>query len=341
MEKILRLNYYLFPFVTIMSLSFLFVESVTYSGFLSQYLILNAKAFMFLDLLSGILLVFPGNKLKYKKEGQINSLCKFLFQLNYLITPVLCVFYYLMISAEATNYSNYVFSTFHVIPDNFIYFAFLSVCVSIFGIFFEGNFLGLTLSVLPMSKGRGGKLEAVREFSALLIFLSVFLLTAWNGIGTMKIVIKNNIFIFRNLGYTYDQKMLTSWNDLYRYLQLVKRVTPENSVIKIPPSVRPWLSEGNSVLVRYFLYPRKLISPDEPESQKLDPDYFFVAKGLWKVSDPSEYGWPREDVDAERIYYFDLESGKISEENKKFFASDPKNKNSWGLIKVSKHGNYL
>lgn len=334
MKVILRLNYIFFPFLTILTMFFLFVECVTYAGFLSKYLILNAKSFMFLNVVSGMILVTTREAEFSGQYTSTGSLYKFLFQLSYLFTPVIFIFYYLMISAEASNYPNFVFSNFHIIPDNFIYLLFSSLFVLIVGLILEHRELAIVFSrFFYTSKNAKSKTSSVEKAAKQIVIILIAFFMIGNLMKTVREIAKSNVYIVQNINNTYDQKMTASWNDFYRYMIMIKKVTPEDAVIQIPPSVRPWLSEGNSVLVRYFLYPRKLISPDEPATQTLKPQYYFLAKGFWKA-DPSEYGWPKEKVYSRKIYYFDLQSGKIASEDKTYDPLDAKNKNSWGLIEV-------
>ncbi len=335
MKKISKAVYLLFPFFSVLSLAALFIESVTYSGFFAKYVLLDAKLIMIFDIALGLFLVMGKNGFDVQKSSVYNGLHSLVFHLSYLFSPVLVLFYYLMVSVETTNYPNFVFSSYHIIPDNFMYLVFLDVYLVVLGVLVEKPHLKALLPKFynSINDDREDKLiNSSRVLLGLQSLIVIFVLS--NFAKTSREILKSNIFIFHNLNYSYDQKMTSSWNDFYRFMFLVKKVTPENSVIAIPPSVRPWLSEGNSVLVRYFLYPRKLISPDEPKTQNLTPQYYLLAKGLWKASNPEDYGWPKIRIDSEEIFYFDLASGKVVAKKSGYNPEDLANKDAWGVIKT-------
>jgi len=72
-----------------------------------------------------------------------------------------------------------------------------------------------------------------------------------------------------------------------------------------PPWVEPWINQGNSLLLAYFLYPRRIYPEDY---QKIETNkaitHIMVAWGKGKPPDWRMYGWPKFPVNARRFFHF-------------------------------------
>jgi hypothetical protein len=92
------------------------------------------------------------------------------------------------------------------------------------------------------------------------------------------------------------------------FYEFIKRNTPEDAVILIPPQALPWPMIGNAAYSRYFLYPRHLISGLEVtpgiDLKEKQVQYVIVA---WGEVNTYQYGythgWPKFFVPAKRIIY--------------------------------------
>jgi len=104
---------------------------------------------------------------------------------------------------------------------------------------------------------------------------------------------------------SYDQRMMSKWGTDYRFPAFVRDHTPSNAVIMYPPWVAPWINQGNSLLLAYFLYPRRIY----PEGyKKIETNkaitHVMVAWGKGKPADWRMYGWPKFPVNSRRFFHF-------------------------------------
>jgi hypothetical protein len=111
--------------------------------------------------------------------------------------------------------------------------------------------------------------------------------------------------ILRNPTASYDQRMMSKWGTDYRFPAFVRDHTPPSAVIMYPPWVAPWINQGNSLLLAYFLYPRRIY----PEGyQKIETNkaitHVMVAWGKGKPTDWRIYGWPKFPVNSRRFFHF-------------------------------------
>ncbi|HKC04977.1 MAG TPA: hypothetical protein VKC54_03835 [Patescibacteria group bacterium] len=319
------LNSLIFPYLFVLSMSLSVLESVIYQGLVRKYLFIDLKLIIFATVISGFFAIIDNNF-----EDKFTNATSFVLHLNSLFLPVILIFYWLGTSTESSNYPNYLFSTFHISPESFLSILLLSVYFRVLMIVKKG--IGLKFS---FKKSKTTAHDRRPFYLKLLIAMLIFFAIS-NMVKVFNSALTESLFIMKHINFTYDEKMEYSWRFLYKYMVFVKENTPEDSIIRIPPSIRPWLSEGNSVLVRYFLYPRKLISPDEPLSLNWRPDYYLLAKGSWTARDESEYGWPKEKIAADKVIYFDTTTNRSTVFIGNYNPLDVRNKNAWGLIKVKK-----
>ncbi len=132
---------------------------------------------------------------------------------------------------------------------------------------------------------------------------------------------------------------------IYEYAEFIKRQTPEDAVILVPPQGFPWPATGNIAYFRYFLYPRNLINGAEKEPKvdlgKEGVEYVLLA---WGETGGTEYdythGWPKFSLPAQRIIYKkDLHQvGNYEAEivEKDYDLADPVNVENWGIIELDR-----
>jgi len=346
--KIVAANGFMLPFVTTLTLLFLALETVTYSGFIARYVFVEIKIIMVINILMLIVYVFKNgaNRNVDKFESTLMSL---VVKGAYLALPLLAILYYIMIAIESANYPNYVFSTTHINPDTFFNILVFVAIIALSGILSHSHMENLEV----YSKGldiKGLKTEKMnsqlnfnlfgakaQRIIAMLLVVTFSYFVLQNVILTTKRIVKSNIYIFVNSTDTYDDKMYKSWHFFYKYMKFIKDNTPEDSSVAIPPPERPWLSEGNSVLVRYFLFPRRIVTVEDESGVKIDPDYYIISKGIWKAYNESEYGWPKEKINASEIIYLDPNSFEIEKVEDVVYEPELfENKMGWGIIKVKK-----
>lgn len=343
--KLLILNYRIYPFLVTFTFSVLLVESFTYAGFVGKYIIFGANFFLLLSILSGIIQLAYSSQFEGRDNENYLFQNKIFFYFCNITLPVFVFLYYVVIVTEAKNYPNYVFSTIHLNIENFSYVVFFNL----FNVFlgqvkeYKKLFFQVDKTFKAGKTFEVGKTFRIKKtintfwlnkvlISALITLM--FFFGATNLLQTGKQLIVENIYIFLNRSSSYDEKMEAKWGLFYKYMKFVRDNTPNDAAIAIPPPVRPWLSEGNSVLVRYFLYPRFLITVENEFITERKPDYYLLAKGLWKAYDDKDYGWPKDFIKAEKILYMDSETNIAREVEKDYDPSEPKNLQSWGLIKA-------
>jgi len=141
--------------------------------------------------------------------------------------------------------------------------------------------------------------------------------------------------IIANPFLTYDQKMTRTYKGFYSAMKEVTRLTPEDSIIAIPPRANPWEFEGNVAMVAYFLYPRKVINLTVDSKQNLKIDrklYALIARGASPRNTSVDYGWPKVQVKAKNIWKIDTDSS-INTQIQKDYNPDT-DQWDWGLIEV-------
>jgi hypothetical protein len=100
-------------------------------------------------------------------------------------------------------------------------------------------------------------------------------------------------------GVGADGRMRLQWPDLYELVTLIRRVTPPDSTIVIPPPWGPeagvWADVSNKSIVQSFLHPRTILWAPELErvarvpGRSLRPAYIVV---LSRPADGVVHSWP-------------------------------------------------
>lgn len=349
LRKILRFNSLIFPFLVPLTYLFLFLETYSYIGFLRKFFLVDSRFFLAVSLVSVMGVIFErfvfGEKVK--KEGG-ERLINLAFGLNFLVTPVFIIFYFILMGIENKNYPNYVFSRFHLQPDNFFNLVLMSIFLLLGGLLYfsaeteRGRVRNFFLDLLHKS-GINFNFSTTRvgyreSFVILFLFVSVFLLLVYfieNLSQTLPLAIKNDLYIFTHLDDSYDDKMRKTLGFYYDFMRFVDDYTEEGAVIVLPPNKSPWLSEGNPNLSRYFLYPKYVLNGEESSLPGEDFDYVVVAKGSWDREGKSK-GWPRFFVEAKRVFFYSGTTKEVKVVNGDFYPELMDLYGGWGLIEVKK-----
>jgi|GEM_PF-1948057 len=278
------------------------LESITYLGFISAHIYLPALIFYIFGLIT---LFYPSSLGKVARK---------------LVSTIVAVFastvsllYFVLSLIESFTYENFVFTHFHINMKGFVILTALSILVYIF-----------------FSSPRKGLAKLMQDgLYASLIFLFIF-----NISRLTPLVIKSVMPIIRDPGASYDAKMTTAYPGFYPAMQMVARITSENSTIIIPPQGAPWVTEGNNFLVSRFLYPRHIVHIESEAKQTLPSGevYMLIAKGSWPSDGTYAHGWPKISVAANQIWKFDVENQTYETFSRDY---DPTGDVwDWGLIKV-------
>jgi len=267
----------------------------------------------------------------------INSIClkkkkdfkKTVFNIKTICLLVFCVLYFLLNILEGIIYSNFVFSKFHIHPDQLIY-PFIILLIDLF-------FWIKTQDIKKQIKWIYLKLFKFKTIALILIVVIVFN----NLLGILKEMKKDIVFVFNNPFASTDSKYeYMLGKQFYNFTKFIKKNTPENSKILIPPfPAYPWPQTGNAMYLRYFLYPRKLVSGDEFEPNKDllgNFDYVLIAWGETSTTSKSyTHGWPKFNIKAKKMIIMNSDNT-----NKTIFGDyiydDLDNMELWGLIEIYK-----
>lgn len=325
-KKIIQYNYQAFPFLVVLTYTLLIIETYTYVGFLRRYLVINSRGWLLLVLISGLIIIISKGE---RKHPILESIYNFLYPLNLLLFPSFLVFGYIINAVEAAHYPNYVFSSFHLQPQNFSPIILLSGFVI---------FTQFCPKIIERYLYKTKLIKPIELLSMLLIIPLTILFSYENATISITGAIKGDAFVIQNIDMSYDDKMKYTWGGFfYEYMNFIKNNTSENSTIAIPPQESPWLSTGNAGLVRYFLYPRFVINGGYDFLPNKKFEYVLIAKGEWLTDDKSRYGWPKIPVSAEKLVYFNPKTFEASESAINYNPLDSNHKDSWGLIKIKEN----
>jgi len=330
-KLLLLINTKAFPFLVSLTFFFLFLETYLYIGFLRKFFLADSRFFLIVSIFSATTLVLLQKDVKIKtREKILNNL---VFQLNTLLFPSVLIFYLIMQAAEVANYSNYVFSTFHLQPDNFFYIVVLSAGLLLL------DWAGEKKETVQLFSRRAGiflkdfKKRPTRSALKLAVIVLLLFYFIDNFTKTLNTAINSNIYILTHLNDSYDDKMRQKWGFYYDYMKFVKQNTPEDSIIVAPPMERPWLTTGNTGLNRYFLYPRRLVRGTYDSLPEENYDFILITKGGWYTEDEGKYGWPKVEIKVNRVLYLDPLTRKVTIDSYYDFEESLE-KGGWGIIDV-------
>jgi hypothetical protein len=139
--------------------------------------------------------------------------------------------------------------------------------------------------------------------------------------------IKNTTFTFKA---TYDEKMSAAWGNEYYYWKFIVEHTPPDSALYVPPQEFPWGTIGNAGLVRYFLYPRRVVNMKWNQVVVPKNSYIVVAWGDWAIG-AEKYGWPKVSIPAKGTWYFTSDN-KAEYVEGDYLPSWPNDNRKWGIV---------
>ncbi len=293
------------------------VESYKYPGFINKHFHFSPYYLYSITALSIIAMKLYPPPTPEKKLLPISF--RYLAIAATLVTGLLLIF-------ESINYPNYVFSSIHIHLEGA---QILTVLI----------FIYFVLSNLKHSN-----YNMIITSTSLIAIMSLLINYAVaNSINLSHLLIKEHNLMDRSLE-TDEEKQIAGWGDIYRYSKLLAESTPKDAKIALPPAQNHWLYSGNIVLMQYFLYPRRLINLVEDNTLDTlvalpNGDYEYIAM-IWGESnqkDPTAYGWPKTDLNAESITYFDLTNltyTTIANDTYKYATPSGDTPPKWGVIKL-------
>lgn len=339
-QDYVELFHSIFPILVILTFTALLIESFTFKGFIAKHILVSSNTFFMLYVISGIFIVISTSN-SYRS----NLINRVIANIFIVIYPLLVITHSYIRLLEVSNYPNYVFTKFHIQPENFfrlVVFSSILVVISILIKIRDRSKFKIRVEIqrvykhLMFGTRHNKKEELIRLISYVICIVFIYYFNKnFNQILTENI--RDLAFIFSHRNYSYEEKITHNWGYIYKYISFVKQHTPENASILIPPQKYPWLTIGNGGISKYFLYPRKIVSGNEfgdLENNK-DVEYIFIAKGDASADEHNIYGWPKITIKGEKIWYYNADDNSIHEDQSGLYIpnTDWQNK-GWGLIKL-------
>ena len=280
----------LITFLLVISL----IETVSYPGYFLVHFHLSA-----------IILYLIGFTILSRVQGPKPS--RMFLNLLGILASTSSLLFFVFSFLESLTYENYIFSHLHINLKGFTIFTLISI---------------LSYYMYELKIRRHLPLPKQMLKSSLAIYLLL------NLASLAPFVTKNVISMARNGNISYEEKMNLAYPGFFPAMQFVKDLTPESATIVIPPQGAPWVTEGNSTLVRRFLYPRNIVheSGDQPET------YYLISRGSWPPDGTFEPGWPKTTINAKKLWKFDINTNETH-----LISGDysPNYNWDWGLIEVN------
>lgn len=267
---------------------------------ISHYFHIDSIYLLFLFLSVGLFFQVVEERNKHKS----NVFDSFIAFINKIFTIILIVFFFIL-SIELINYPNFIYSTVHIIPLNLIQLFLLFTSVAIVY-----------------------KLKS-NSIPTLIIWLAVLGVFFVSLRSTLAIAVQTTV----PFSASYDGKMEYLWGDFYRYLEVVRKIVPDNAPIGIPPQKSPWLKEGNALLVRSMLYPHHIYSFTDNINAPSD-SYIFFSSGFMGRTDNERLLFPQKQIKCKKIFLFDLKNKSYSIKQCPYIPTNLEIQNQFGLIQI-------
>lgn len=312
------------PMMGYFTLFLILIETFTYPGFLSKYILFSSKTFSVIYLFISLILIFLNNNNNKRIVPEI------LFSLNYIFVPIFLFTYLILYLEEFNNYPNYVFSSYHVHIEQ--------VRVSLLfllGLLVIDIFQKYKLIIINQISSFFGLWSGLNKTQNCIIFIILLIYIILNALNTTDSFLSNFFVVITKPTLSYEEKQELKI-PLYKYMMFIKANTRSNSKILIPPQQSPWLTIGNAGIVRYFLYPREILVGEYDTNNFKSADYVLLTRGSWHTNDKSMYGWPRENIYNAKITFYNLESedSTLLTTTDYIFKPNSEISNKWGLIEV-------
>lgn len=334
--RLLRFNIYTFPFLSVITITFCLIDSVTYTGFIGNHFIIDTVNTFLFYLFSGILAGATYLSDQKKINNLLSRIYYFLSKIYLVFLPIsiiASIFFYSILSADRDTiifFTSTLFFPSRLVLANFVAIVFLAV--------YFINFNKMTRKIYL--EYFGNKKNINYDKISLILFIVLFFMFLLTNIGRNLPQIKYNLkFFLLNTFYNYDQKMLSQIGPVYGYYLFINSVTPESAVILHPKQQGQWGDVSNEGYTRYFIYPRNLVAEELKPEFKKDADYAMLigAKKLTFAGSENQNRWPDFDIPSTEIILYSYDGKekpfvvKIDYSYKDFPYKD-----YWGLIKIDK-----
>jgi hypothetical protein len=211
-----------------------------------------------------------------------------------------------LFNLELINYPNYVYSRYGITQPQLQFMSFvtaLQVVASLSFYLYSSNYKRTVGKINEIKTVKSG--DFFKDFSSEKI---AFLLSAL-GLLSLCILSVPVFFTFPSAVSDAGQKFESRFGTDYKYLLLLIGNTPEEGMIIHPPQGDKWPAIGNQPLIRYFLYPRVLVSgslmTDDNFAKEIKSGYFVGIDG----NENRPY-WPEIKEDAGEVVFDEKNSIK-------------------------------
>jgi hypothetical protein len=189
------------------------------------------------------------------------------------------------VNQENVNFGNYLYSLYGITKQSFELLSNISLITT----FLYGAFLFNEFDSLKNKKKVNNKFGISNKMLMTIPFLGIL---AWYSLQTL---IKADDYL-SYAKFTYEDAF-----ENYKSIARLCEIVPENSAIIIPVQGIDWPDISNAPIVRYFLFPRMIVSSSDLTSQekaaKLKEAYFIsLNKG-------NKLFWPIIDREKEVVYF--------------------------------------
>ncbi len=170
---------------------------------------------------------------------------------------------------NSRQYENYIYFFYGIIPDNLRFMVSISTIVLIMVIFIASPARNVK-KIFAFFKSRLGLNPRIKNS------LALAMLTGLSFFITQTVFLAPDTdLLVKNSRASYLEKFGPQFN----YIKALEKLTPNTACVIHPPKNLEWITIGNQPVVRYFLFPRTLISGATLSGQEKGgncPEYYFA-----------------------------------------------------------------
>jgi hypothetical protein len=244
--------------------------------------------------------------------GYINLIQKRTMIFILITSLVFVILSRFLISAEDLNYPNYLYSKLGINYDNLLFMSNFTFGVLIFTVYvFQKNIAKLPLNFFKPEEGVEAKSLSEKFFQGfdkkiIPIYIPLFIISC-------LIIAASSFNLFFNVKPLLKESEISyevKYGHQYKYALALKKFVPENGLVIHPPQGDAWPFIGNQPALRYFVFPRELVSGGlikrQADLTNFKEAYFVEIDPEFKTSH-----WPEID-EQRRLISFDGGVSKVS-----------------------------
>jgi hypothetical protein len=320
------INRGIFPYLVLISLGLLLVESFTYRGVVLRYLFIPVELLLVINAFSGFVSLLTTMSITQKSNiPYLSIIYKFL---KLVLLLFISIYILLNISfpviEEAINYGG----RFLIYPERLLYGILLIVYFLI---------IYKLQSTIEQNSRRERHISPLQLVSTFVVLLLVGLILKSGFSTNLRLATYNLKNITKSPFASYREKMITQIGPIYDYYSFVNANTPENALILHPTQQGQWPDVSNAGYTRYFIYPRDLLAEEQRGLKSEEITHVFLIGNRKLHNNEKQNGWPSFYVPAERVVYYIKGSDETIVVEGDYNPEDiEKYGGHWGIIEVKK-----